>query len=64
MKCLGVPLFPHEKQALIDALRKDLKRETRHWEKRCEWSGYHHYNIRLNMRLLELLEPMLSKDHN
>jgi hypothetical protein len=64
MKLSGVTLFLHEQQALIDALRRDLKMEMSHYEKGSEWAEYHYFNVRLNMRLLELLESTSPFGHN
>jgi hypothetical protein len=54
---LGAQLFPHELQALLDALRRDLRMETLLVQTDAEWAAYHYSNVRLNVRLLELLEP-------
>jgi hypothetical protein len=57
MEPLGAHLFPHERQALLDALRRDLRMEISHAQTEPEWATYHYINARLNVRLLELLEP-------
>lgn len=57
MKPLAAHLFAHELQALLDALRRDLRMEISRAQTDPEWATYHNTNARLNMRLLELLEP-------
>ena len=54
---LGAQLFPHELQALLDALRRDLRMELSRAQTDAEWAAYHYNNARFNVRLLELLEP-------
>lgn len=60
---LGTQLFPHELQALLDALRRDLRMELSRAQTDANWAAYHYSNARFNMRLLELLEPRSPHGH-
>ncbi|HZW20201.1 hypothetical protein [Noviherbaspirillum sp.] len=57
MNPMGAKLFPHELQALLDALHRDLRMEMSRAEADAEWASYHYRNVRLNVRLIELLAP-------
>lgn len=46
MKLLASHLMPHEYQGLIDALKRDLRREEEKLEQEPDWSYYHYTNIR------------------
>jgi hypothetical protein len=62
MDSLRAQLFSYELQALLDALRRDLQMEISRAQTDAEWAGYHYINARLNVRLLELLEPRSSRN--
>lgn len=62
MDLLGAQLFPHELQALLDALHRDLRMEISRAQTDAEWAAYYYTNARLNVRLLELLEPRSLPD--
>lgn len=57
MENLRITIFQHEKQALIDALRRDMRMEMMYMETLPELRHHHYKNARLNLRLLELIEP-------
>lgn len=59
MASLNALLFPHERQALLDALRRDLRIEKALSETDSQLADYHYANVRLNARLIELLEPSI-----
>lgn len=52
-----VELFPHEYKALLDAVRRDLRRETELASTNVHSAAYHNANARLNVRILESLSP-------
>lgn len=52
-----LPLFPHEFQALLDVLRRDLHAERMLAERNTEESHMHGVNVRTTLRLLEALQP-------
>ncbi|HEY8608428.1 MAG TPA: hypothetical protein VIM12_15035 [Noviherbaspirillum sp.] len=60
MQSLANHLFPHELQALRDALHRDTRMEITRAGTDAEWADYHRANARLNIRLLELLTPARS----
>lgn len=47
-------LFPHEREALIAALRRDLQRESFRMLASAERRELHGANVRMVIRLLEL----------
>lgn len=57
MHFLLTHLFAHERTALIEALRRDERRETEQATTNPEWEQWHKHNARLSRRLLNLLEP-------
>lgn len=50
-------LFPHELQALLEALRRDTEMELQRARTHPHWAEYHRGNARLNARLIDLLAP-------
>lgn len=50
-------LFPHEQNALLDALRRDLRAELQRAAAKPEDAEYHRSNARNNLRILEALQP-------
>lgn len=50
-------LFRHEKETLLDALRRDMRNELDKAENSPELAIYHHSNARYIKRLLEILNP-------
>jgi hypothetical protein len=57
MKTREVHLFPHEYKALLDAVRRDLRRETELAPTSVHFAEFHRANVRLNLRILESLSP-------
>lgn len=57
MKDPFIPLMTFERQALLEALRRDLRVQERHAESGGEYAQYHRNNARLARRLLEALNP-------
>lgn len=59
-------LFDYEREALLEALRRDLRnseRKSRESESTTD-AEYHAYNSRFVARLLEILNPKSSKAAN
>jgi hypothetical protein len=50
-------LFKHEKDALLESLRRDLRSEYVKADNVSPYAEYHQLNIRLIHRFLELLNP-------
>jgi hypothetical protein len=50
-------LFPHERKALLAALRRDANDQLDRAETDPANAGCHHYNHRMNLRILEALAP-------
>ena len=54
-------LFPGERAALVDALRRDSEREREKADLHPEWAEYHLYNVRLNTRIIEAFGQRLER---
>jgi hypothetical protein len=52
-----IDLFPHEWEALLEALRRDLMVELAKCESDPIWADLHRINVTRNMRLLEAINP-------
>lgn len=50
-------LFEHERSALIEALRRDIRSEERRAESNPQDADYHLTNYRTTLRILETLHP-------
>ncbi len=50
-------LFPHEWKQLLEALRRDMREELGKATTNPAYAGYHLANHRINLRLLEALNP-------
>lgn len=50
-------LYSHEREYLLEALRRDMRAESERAGTDPEWSGYHAENARHDLRLLETLNP-------
>jgi hypothetical protein len=50
-------LVLHEYEALLAALRRDIRNELDKAASRPEWADYHHANARISKRILEALNP-------
>lgn len=53
MERLGDYLLPHESDALIKALRRDMVSERNKALQDPRWKDYHLRNVRLTVRILE-----------
>jgi hypothetical protein len=62
MSILPSILFPYEQTALIEALRRDERRELERAEHEPKWKHWHMENARLSRRLLDLIQ-LYSKEH-
>jgi hypothetical protein len=51
------PLFSHELEALLEALRRDLRAERDKAKYNSPYADLHLYNARNSLRLLEVLNP-------
>lgn len=54
-------LFPHEKEALLDALRRDLRNSKRRIYECPDEAIVHHANVRLIMRVLDVIQPRTGR---
>jgi hypothetical protein len=52
-----IDLFPHEREALLEALRRDLRVELAKCENDPIWADIHQFNVTRNVRLLEAINP-------
>ena len=50
-------LLSHERSALLDALRRDLKAQHELAMRPGPWVEWHRYNARMAKRLLNILNP-------
>lgn len=50
-------LLPLEREALLEALRRDLRSERNLAMLDSDWEIWHQRNVRLNLRLLEAINP-------
>jgi hypothetical protein len=50
-------LFPHELDALLCALRRDMQAELAKCQLETEERHYHAMNVKLILRILEILNP-------
>lgn len=50
-------LFPHEREALLSSLRRDLRTESAKSKLNTEFRDYHGMNVQLILRVLEILNP-------
>lgn len=50
-------IFEHEMEALLEALRRDLRTEQEKAQRGAQYREQHIGNVRYAMRLLELLNP-------
>ena len=50
-------LLPHERKQLLEALRRDMRQELSKARANPASAGYHMANHRMNVRLLEALNP-------
>jgi hypothetical protein len=46
-------LFPDERQALINALRRDIENQRDKAVRYPLLADYHHHNVRMNIRIIE-----------
>lgn len=51
------PLLPYEKEALLEALRRDLRSEMNLALRRSSWQFWHQRNVQLSLRILEAINP-------
>jgi hypothetical protein len=58
-----VDLFSHEWEALLDALRRDLRGELAKCESDPVWADLHRINVTRNIRLLEAINPKRQTLH-
>lgn len=56
-----VHLFPHEYMALLDAIRRDLRRESELALSNVHFAEFHRENARLDLRILESLSPKTKR---
>lgn len=61
METCKVHLFSHEYKALLDAVRRDLRRETELASTNVHFADFHRANVRLNLRILESLSPKTKR---
>lgn len=52
-----IDLFSHEWEALLEALRRDLRAEVAKCESDPVWADLHRINVTRNIRLLETINP-------
>lgn len=57
MNTLFTTLCEYEKDALVQALRRDMRHEEQLANSNDPWAEVHSYNARKDKDLLELLEP-------
>jgi hypothetical protein len=50
-------LFPHEREALLSSLRRDLRTEKAKSQSNTEHRDYHGMNVQLILRILDILNP-------
>lgn len=50
-------LFPAEREALLEALRRDLRSESKLAKSDADWAICHQRNVQLAVRLLAALNP-------
>lgn len=55
-------LFEHERSALIEALRRDIRSEERRAESNPQDADYHLTNYRTTLRILETLHPQSGRE--
>ena len=60
MKSVVQELFTHEFDELLDALRRDMRRQFDLAEGSTPLADWHHANARLVLRILEVLNPKSS----
>jgi hypothetical protein len=50
-------LFPAEREALLEALRRDLRSQSKLALRGSTWKIWHQRNVQMNLRVLEALNP-------
>lgn len=55
-------LFGFEREALLEALRRDLRAEQEKFERGGMYRDYHFSNVRMTTRLLEVLNPRVRRE--
>jgi hypothetical protein len=50
-------LYPHEFEALLEALRRDMRTQLDLSQNDQKWATWHKMNARLDQRLLQTLNP-------
>lgn len=53
----SVTLFIYETESLLNALRRDYRKETDLSIKPDKWAEWHGMNARMDLRLLEIINP-------
>lgn len=57
-------LYPHEFRALLEAVRRDMRRQLALSHTASQWAVWHKLNARSDQRLLEVLNPKSGRNGN